>query len=82
MGLCFSNRNGRRDRERQDMEMTKVNVELEDWVQRIIDETVARHINSCPNSERINRIELSMAKALGMAIGAGAVGGLIVRIVG
>jgi hypothetical protein len=64
------------------MEMAKVNVELEDWVQRIIDETVARHINSCPNSERINRIELSMAKALGMALGAGAVGGFIVRIVG
>jgi hypothetical protein len=64
------------------MEMAKVNVELEDWVQRIIDETVARHINSCPNSERINRIELSMAKAFGMAIGAGAVGGFIVRIIG
>jgi hypothetical protein len=64
------------------MEMAKVNVELEDWVQRIIDETVARHINSCPNSERINRIELSMAKALGMAVGAGAVGGLIIRLVG
>ncbi len=64
------------------MEMAKINVELEDWVQRIIDETVARHINSCPNSERINRIELSMAKALGMAVGAGAVGGFIVRIVG
>jgi hypothetical protein len=64
------------------MEMAKVNIELEDWVQRIIDETVARHINSCPNSERINRIELSMAKAFGMAIGAGAVGGFIVRIIG
>jgi hypothetical protein len=64
------------------MEMAKVNVELEDWVQRIIDETVAQHVIKCPNSERINRIELSMAKALGMALGAGAVGGFIVRIIG
>jgi hypothetical protein len=64
------------------MPVTKVNVELEDWVQRIIDETVARHINSCPNAERINRIELSLSRAIGMGVGAGAVGGLIVQIAG
>lgn len=61
-------------------EMTKVTVELEDWVQRIIDETVARHTVNCPQAEAIASIKLSLARATGIAIGAGAVGGFVVRL--
>ena len=61
--------------------MVKVNVELEDWVQKIIDETVARHIAQCPNVDRIRRLELSASKAIGMAIGAGTVGGLVIQLI-
>ena len=62
--------------------MVRITEELEPWVQRIIDETVARHIIQCPNHDRITRLELSFSKAVGMAVGAGAMGGLVVQLVG
>jgi hypothetical protein len=64
------------------MDMVRITEELEPWVQRIIDETVSRHIIQCPNHDRITRLELSFSKAVGMAVGAGAMGGLVVQLVG
>ena len=63
----------------------RISVELEPWVERIVDETVARfmaeHVNKCPNGGRITRLELSFSRAVGMAIGAGAVGGVAAQLV-
>jgi hypothetical protein len=64
------------------MDMVRITEELEPWVQRIIDETVSRHIIQCPNHDRITRLELSFSKAVGMAVGAGAMGGLVVQFIG
>ena len=62
--------------------MVRITEELEPWVQRIIDETVSRHIIQCPNHDRITRLELSFSKAVGMAVGAGATGGVVVQLIG
>ena len=58
----------------------KVNVELEPWVRAIIHETIAEHIKDCPLGERVRRLELSWSKAVGMCVGAGMVGGLVMKL--
>ena len=62
--------------------MTKVSIEIEPWVEAVIDRALARHVNDCPLHERVRKIELSWAKVLGMVIGGGAVGGFVAKIVG
>ena len=62
--------------------MAKVTEELEPWVKRVIRETLAEHAADCPLHDRVTRLELSFSKAVGMAVGAGAMGGLVVQLVG
>ena len=62
--------------------MTKISVELEPWVEAVIDRALTKHVLSCPLSERVSRIELSWAKVCGMVVGGGAVGGLLIKVMG
>ena len=58
-------------------DVTKVSVDLEPWVEAVIDRALSKHIQDCPIESRVRKLELSWAKACGMAIGAGAIGGLV-----
>ena len=64
------------------MDMVKVTEELEPWVKRVIKETLVEHSVECPLHDRVTRLELSFAKAVGMAVGAGATGGVVVQLIG
>ena len=60
----------------------KIQVDLEPWVRAIIQETVMAHQNQCPLYPRVREVEKSFARMAGLAIGAGAVGGLAVKLMG
>lgn len=49
---------------------------LADWVERVIDRALEKHINTCPLHARVHRLELRFASFIAFMIGTGVVGGL------
>ena len=51
-------------------------VPVEKWVEEIIRRTVAEHIASCPNIDRIQRLEVRLSSLVAFMAGSGTLGGI------
>ena len=55
---------------------------LPDWVERIIDSALTKHLQTCPVPERVRKLEVRLATLVGYMIGSGVVGGFTGAVVG
>lgn len=49
---------------------------LADWVERVIDRALEKHINTCPLHARVHRLEIRFSSFVAFMIGTGVVGGV------
>ncbi len=48
---------------------------LDEWVERVIDRALDKHIASCPLSHRVRAVEMRMSSLIGYMVGSGVVSG-------
>ena len=68
------------------MPKPQITEDLAPWVERIVDETVARHTLTCPVAPRVDRLEGRFYVLFGYMLGACVLGGagsaIIIKLLG